>query len=185
MPACSSVDSRRPPAFEADEDTNASEFVAELEETLTVVEEVSGDMAVASEGADDEAGDEVVDAAGPEPDQQVGEAQRREGEAERQSDAAVTEVVTVTETEVIPDNVLDPAYAAFVRAGAINELLVETNADVLPGGFLRFVSITDDSITVRRVWQRGLAVGARGLTLEVDKVTGAVLRAANMGSMVP
>ena len=80
---------------------------------------------------------------------------------------------------------LDPAYAAFVRANAINELLIESDADDLPGGFLRFVSITDDSVTVRRIWQRGLAIGARGLTLEVDKTTGEVMRSGNMGTLIP
>lgn len=83
----------------------------------------------------------------------------------------------------VPDHLLDPAYTAFVRADAINRILIESDTDDLPGGFLRFVSVTDDSITVRRVWQRGLAIGARGLTLKVDKATGQVLRSSNMGQM--
>lgn len=98
-------------------------------------------------------------------------------EDERQ-DTAVQTVV-----EVIPDHSLDPAYTAFVRANAINEILIESDVDDLPGGYLRLISVTDDSVTVRRVWQRGLAIGGRGLTLEVDKATGQIIRSSNMGRM--
>jgi len=157
--------------FEEDEeDTNATEFVAEVEETVTTTEvEMS-----AEEVADgDSATDEVAAESDEEGESQVGAA----GEMEV--------VTTETVSEVIPDHMLDPAYAAFVRANAINELLLESDADDLPGGFLRFVSITDDSVTVRRIWQRGLAIGARGLTLEVNTTTGEVLRSANMGTLSP
>ena len=93
------------------------------------------------------------------------------------------EVMLVAEVEEIPDHALDPAFAAFVRAKAINEILVESGSDVLPGGFMRFVSVTDDSAIIRRVWQRGLAIGARGLTLELNKIDGEVLRSSNLGTM--
>ena len=88
-----------------------------------------------------------------------------------------------TSPELAPDHNLDPAYTAFVRAEAINRILIDSDADDLPGGYLRLISVTDDSVTVRRVWQRGLAIGARGLTLQVDKATGQVLRSSNMGRM--
>jgi hypothetical protein len=94
-------------------------------------------------------------------------------------------VVTETVTESLPDHELDPAFAAFVRANAINQILIESDSDDLPGGFLRFVSVTDDSVTVRRIWKRGLAVGARGLTLEVNKDTGEILRSGHMGTLLP
>jgi hypothetical protein len=90
-----------------------------------------------------------------------------------------------TVAEAIPDHELDPVYAAFVRAAAINEILIESDMDDLPGGFLRMISVTDDSVTLRRVWQRGLAIGARGLTLEVDKASGQILRSNNMGTLRP
>lgn len=131
-------------AFKPDEEANANEFVAEMEETVAVT------------GAETPATAE---------------------EDERQ-DTAVQTVL-----EVIPDHSLDPAYTAFVRANAINEILIESDADDLPGGYLRLISVTDDSVTVRRVWQRGLAIGARGLTLEVDKATGQIMRSSNMGRM--
>lgn len=86
--------------------------------------------------------------------------------------------------ELIPDHALDPAYAAFVRAQAINRILIESDNDDLPGGFIRLISVTDDSVTLRRIWQRGLAIGARGLTLEVDKATGEIIRSDAMSRVV-
>ena len=154
-----------PGGFDEDEGVVASEFVSDVEETSVRVEE-QADGAV--EGGDD-AGDAQADGG--------------EGAKAPADDGEV--VMTETVTETAPDHVLDPAYAAFVRANAINELLIEANADVLPGGFIRFISITENSITLRRVWQRGLAVGMRGMTLEGDKDTGVVVRAATMGSLRP
>ncbi len=151
-----------PAAFEEDEEVNASEFVAEVEATVVQVEEESNSD---SAGKDDAADGEQNDTPG--------------------DDETLETKVTKTVSGVVPDHVLDPAYAAFVRADAINELLIEADADDLPGGFLRFVSVTDDSVTLRRVWQRGLAIGMRGLTLELDKNTGALLRSSNMGALQP
>jgi hypothetical protein len=131
-------------AFKPDEEANANEFVAEMEETVAVTEAETSATA----------------------------------EEDERQDTAVQTVV-----EVIPDHSLDPAYTAFVRANAINEILIESDVDNLPGGYLRLISVTDDSVTVRRVWQRGLAIGARGLTLEVDKATGQIIRSSNMGRM--
>ena len=76
---------------------------------------------------------------------------------------------------------VDPAFGAFMRAEAINNVLMKTDHDDLPGGFVRFLSITDDSVSVRRTWQRGIAVGVRGLTIELDARTGEVVRLWPMG----
>ena len=131
-------------AFEPDEAANANEFVAEIEATVEPVEE-----ALSPEEEDD---GEVAD--------------------EEEAEEAADEVEAMqTVAEILPDHILDPAYTAFVRADAINEILIESDSDDLPGGFMRFISVTDDSAIVRRVWQRGLAIGARGLTLELDKMT--------------
>ena len=113
----------------------------------------------------------------------VKEAAQAAGEELKQPAAGEESMQTVA--EAIPGHELDPAYAAFVRAAAINEILIESDMDDLPGGFLRMISVTDDSVTLRRVWQRGLAIGARGLTLEVDKATGQILRSNNMGTLLP
>lgn len=131
-------------AFKPDEEVSANEFVAEMEETVAVIDKESMDTA-----EDDEMQD--------------------------------TGAQTVS--EALLDHSLDPAYTAFVRADAINEILIESDVDDLPGGYLRLISVTDDSVTVRRVWQRGLAIGARGLTLEVDKATGQIMSSSNMGRM--
>ena len=41
--------------------------------------------------------------------------------------------------------------------------------------------MTEDSVSLRRTWPRAMAVGARGLQLEVDKETGVVLSARPLG----
>ncbi|MHC5022928.1 MAG: hypothetical protein ACYTGG_03310 [Planctomycetota bacterium] len=74
------------------------------------------------------------------------------------------------------DHALDPAYGAFLRAGAINEVLMGSDSDDVPGGFVRFISVTDESVALRRIWQRGLAVGVRGVALEVNRRTGEIRR---------
>ena len=79
------------------------------------------------------------------------------------------------------DDDLDPAFGAFVRADSINDILMDSDNDDLPGGFVRFLSVTDDSVSLRRIWQRGLALGVRGLTIEVNAQTGEVLRMWPMG----
>ncbi len=76
---------------------------------------------------------------------------------------------------------LDPIYGAYVRANSINDIFRESDAYEYPGGFTRFVSVTDESMSIRRTWDPGLAIGVRGITLEVDAETGEVLRAGPMG----
>ncbi len=76
---------------------------------------------------------------------------------------------------------LDPIYGAFVRAQAINDVLVASNANDSPGSLLRFLSVTDNSVSVRRIWPRGLAIGVRGLSMEVDAATGDILRSGPLG----
>jgi hypothetical protein len=76
---------------------------------------------------------------------------------------------------------IDSAYGAFLRAEAINRVLMEADADDVPGGVVRFLAVTDDSVAVRRLWQRGLAIGVRVLRLEVDPVTGNVVSVSGVG----
>jgi hypothetical protein len=151
-------------AFKPDEEANANEFVAEIEETVAVTKAETPATAEEDERQETVA---VTEAETP-----------ATAEEDERQDTAVQTVV-----EVVPDHSLDPAYTAFVRAHAINEILIESDIDDLPGGYLRLISVTDDSVTVRRVWQRGLAIGARGLTLKVDKATGQIIRSSNMGRM--
>jgi len=80
---------------------------------------------------------------------------------------------------------LDPLYGAFVRAQAINDVLAESVGDDVPGSRMHFISVTDESVALRRLWPRGLAIGVRGLILEVDAGTGRVLRSGPMGQPLP
>jgi hypothetical protein len=75
---------------------------------------------------------------------------------------------------------LDPVYGAFVRADAINQRIEEMDVDNLPSGTVRFLAVTDESMALRRVWPRGLAIGVKGLFLEVDVETGNILSGGAM-----
>ena len=63
----------------------------------------------------------------------------------------------------------------------LTDIFRESDAYEYPGGHTRFVSVTDESMSIRRTWDPGIAIGVRGITLEVDAVTGEVLRAGPMG----
>jgi hypothetical protein len=92
---------------------------------------------------------------------------------ERAADSDLAD--TPSEYESPSDHAIDPIYGAFVRAEAINRVLIESGVDDLPGGAVRFLSVTDDSVAMRRILPRGLAIAARGFTIEVDPSTSRVL----------
>jgi len=69
---------------------------------------------------------------------------------------------------------LDPTYAAIARANAMNREMIESGTDVLPDGFIRFLSVSDDATTARRVYRRAIAIGVGGLSLRVNAQTGEV-----------
>jgi len=69
---------------------------------------------------------------------------------------------------------LDPIYADIARANAMNREMIESGTDVLPDGFVRFLSVSDESTTARRVYRRAIAIGVGGLSLRVDARTGEV-----------
>jgi len=88
------------------------------------------------------------------------------------------------ERDSAPDEageVLDPAFAAIVRAQAINKAIRDDGADVLPDGFVRFLSLSENYLSMQRIWRRPVAIGVRGLTLEVVSVTGEVLSSGMIG----
>ncbi len=79
----------------------------------------------------------------------------------------------------------ESARAAARRARELNATLAgSARADRVDGAF-EFVAVTDDALTVRRTWNAPLAIGVRGLTLEVDVATGEVLRSAPIGVELP
>ncbi len=80
---------------------------------------------------------------------------------------------------------LDAIYGGYVRARAINDILSSESGDDVPSGVVHFISVTDESVALRRLWPRGLAVGVRGLILEVEASTGRVLRSGPLGQPMP
>jgi hypothetical protein len=70
---------------------------------------------------------------------------------------------------------IDPALAAFMRAQLLNRTLMQGDSDDQPDVFVRFISVTDESVSLRKIWRYGLAVGLKGMQLQVDKFTGEVI----------
>ena len=81
--------------------------------------------------------------------------------------------------------VIDPSLTPLQRAQQLNHSLAQAGASTVPGGFFRFVTATDASVSMRRVWERDIAIGFRGLLLEVDKHTGVVMRAGTTFGVSP
>jgi hypothetical protein len=79
------------------------------------------------------------------------------------------------------DDDLDPTIVPVERARAINESMKKAGTDTLPNVLTRFLAVGDDSVTVRKVWRRPLAIGVRGITMEIDRNTGDILRMGPMG----
>ena len=114
-------------------------------------------------------------------DAPAGEEGQDQGEQPSDEDEAPAEPPTVSESvRTYAVAKLDPLYGAFLRANAINEILEDMDADDVPGGTTRFLSVTDESVALRRIWPRGLAIGVRGLYLEVDATTGDILESGTL-----
>ena len=75
----------------------------------------------------------------------------------------------------------DPLLHPFERAGQINRLLAASGTDLTPGVVTRIISASDSGTTLRRIWQYPIAIAVRGLTLEVQSDTGAVVRIGTLG----
>ena len=103
------------------------------------------------------------------------------GSGDSQDELHASELTLEDDNDPEGDDVLDPAYAAIVRAQAINKAIRDDGADVLPDGFVRFLSISSSFQSMQRIWRRPVAIGARGLTLEVDTVTGEILASGMIG----
>ena len=123
---------------------------------------------------DDEVAASELGQAVPEP-QAPAVAQPAAGETAPAESSETGEGVTSTDATK-----LDPNFAAFVRAEAINRKLQEMGLADSPAGSVRFLAVTEESMALRRVWPRGLAIGVKGLVLEVDPATGDILNAAPM-----
>ena len=77
------------------------------------------------------------------------------------------------------------ATSAVARAEALNGWLEKTQSQSTPGGSFHFVSASDASVSMRRVWEHGVAIGFRGMTLKISNATGEVLSGVASNSTVP
>jgi hypothetical protein len=153
-------------AFDEEEDLTASELeVAEPEPDFVAIEPEAeeGDAEPESDPEPDPTPAPVYVTVENDPDEEDDE---EDGEGEE----------AMEEEEKEEEVILDPAVAAFARAREINELLADSAALDTPGETFRFLTVTDDSVSMRRIWSRGMAIGVRGLILEVDKHTGKVIQ---------
>lgn len=81
--------------------------------------------------------------------------------------------------------IIDPNASPVARAQALNASLAATGAQTFPGGSISFVSASDQSISLRRVYTRPVAFGFRGVTLTVDARNGHVLKIDVSHTKVP
>jgi len=79
----------------------------------------------------------------------------------------------------------DSAVEAIRRANAMNDAFGTSGIEDRIGGTVRVVMVTEGAITLRRSWPYPLAVGVRGLTLEVDVSNGDVVRMGPLGIDLP
>ncbi|QDU72023.1 hypothetical protein [Mucisphaera calidilacus] len=89
---------------------------------------------------------------------------------------------TYEELEMMREQVIADTIAPFEWARSINESILENQLGTLPEGQLKFISMSEDSVAMRKYFTRPMAFAARGLTLEVEVSTGRVSRMTAMGS---
>jgi hypothetical protein len=77
---------------------------------------------------------------------------------------------------------IDPATAAYARAQTLNTYLMSTGANKTPGGSIQFVSATDSSISLRRTWERPIAIGSRGVVFKINLKDGFATSSGGGGS---
>lgn len=69
----------------------------------------------------------------------------------------------------------NPTLKVKERVKALNDSLQAIGAQNLPGGTLKYINSSDNRVALRRTWERGICIGFRGFTLEIDPQTGEVL----------
>lgn len=79
----------------------------------------------------------------------------------------------------------DPAIKVKERVRILNDALHSIGAQNIPGGTLRYINSTDHRVALRRTWERGVAIGIRGFTLEIDPSSGDVLHLHPLNSFNP
>lgn len=71
------------------------------------------------------------------------------------------------------------------RVAALNESLQANGASRLPGGSIRYINASERRVALRRTWERGVAVGFRGFTLEIDPARNEVLSVIPLNAFNP
>jgi len=105
--------------------------------------------------------------------------------------SVVSEVIYVRSMDAVlrrldgTETALEPGDAAIRRAAALNAALARSGLTDRLDGSLEFTLATDDAAMLRRRWTRPLAVAVRGVTLDVDRATGEVLRMGPLGVELP
>lgn len=69
----------------------------------------------------------------------------------------------------------NPALKVKERVKTLNDSLQAIGAQNLPGGTMKYINSTENRVALRRTWERGVCIGFRGFTLEIDPQTGEVL----------
>lgn len=69
----------------------------------------------------------------------------------------------------------DPAAAAVARATVLNEYLKQSGLSSTIGGSAQYVTASDASISMRRTWERPVAIGIRGYLIEIDTTNGEIV----------
>lgn len=75
-------------------------------------------------------------------------------------------------------DVFDGPMVGLENASALNQQLRAENLDDLPSGELRFLSVSDQLILFRNTLEMPVAIGVRGISIDIDPVTGEVLQLA-------
>ncbi|MEQ9095917.1 MAG: hypothetical protein RIE32_06600 [Phycisphaerales bacterium] len=89
--------------------------------------------------------------------------------------------LTAEEMAAAREEEIAASVRPFARAERINTELRENDVARPINNTVQFLSMSDDSVAMRKYFRHGLAFAVRGITLEVEASTGKVLRLTPMG----
>lgn len=115
---------------------------------------------------------------------------RWRGDQDRLWLRVVAEVYTIRSMDISVEYASKPRKAAYdgyaapapnpgtkvrERLRNLNEAIQANGAQNSPGSTLKFLNASENRVALRRTWDRGVCIGFRGFTLEIDAKTGEVL----------
>jgi hypothetical protein len=71
------------------------------------------------------------------------------------------------------------------RVASLNDSLQANGSTRLPGGSIRYINASERRVALRRTWERGVAVGFRGFTLEIDPAKNEVVSVIPLNAFNP